>query len=122
MAIWNCPSCGEDNDSDFGICWNCGAEFEGAATVIDFGRDAPPLPEDDGPVGRELKCPRCGTPMQGFGRIRFSESSSTQPVIFGPLSGVLVNRSAFDAYACTAADCGKVELFTIALAEISREE
>jgi hypothetical protein len=123
MAIWNCPSCGEDNDSDFGICWNCGTEFEGGAKPPEFAADAPDLAlDDDGPVERVLQCPRCGTPMQGFGRIRFHESSSTRPVIYGALGGLLVNRNAFDAYACSAPDCGKVELFAIALAEISREE
>jgi hypothetical protein len=123
MAIWNCPSCGEDNDSDFGICWNCGTEFKDGAKPLDFAADAPDLAlDDDGPVERVLQCPRCGTPMQGFGRIRFHESSSTRPVIYGALGGLLVNRNAFDAYACSAPDCGKVELFAIALAEISREE
>jgi hypothetical protein len=123
MAIWNCTSCGEDNDSDFGICWNCGAELEGGTTSLDFAADAPdPAVDDDGPVERALQCPRCGTPMQGFGRVRFHESSSTRPVIYGALGGLLVNRNAFDAYACSAPDCGKVELFTITLAEIAREE
>ncbi len=23
---WTCPACGEVNDGQFGICWNCGAE------------------------------------------------------------------------------------------------
>ena len=40
MAIWNCTSCGEDNDSDFGICWNCGVQFDG-----DTG---PALVQDEG--------------------------------------------------------------------------
>ena len=72
MAIWNCTSCGEDNDSDFGICWNCGVQFDGdtgPALVQDEGLLVDDLlVEDDTPEARDLRCSRCGAQMQALGR------------------------------------------------------
>lgn len=117
MAIWNCPSCGEDNDSDFGICWNCGAQSSGGARVA-IRSDALPI-DDDTPAERALKCTRCGTPMLALGRLRLHPGAGATPQSYGQLGELLVNRESFDAYACAAPDCGKVEFFAITLEEVS---
>jgi hypothetical protein len=119
MAIWNCTSCGEDNDSEFGICWNCGAQSDGGAADPAFVRDDTLLVDDDTPAERELQCLRCGASMQALGRLRFHEGTRMLPVIYGQLGELLVNRESFDAYVCTGLRCGKVEFFTITLAEVT---
>lgn len=122
MAIWNCASCGEDNDSVYGICWNCGlalaAEADGAdaAVVADDGL----LVDDDTPEARDLRCTRCGAAMQPLGRLRFQDGNRMVPLIDGHLGERLIDRTSLDAYACTAAACGKVEFFTITVAEVSQ--
>ncbi len=125
MAIWNCTSCGEDNDSDFGICWNCGVQFDGdtgPALVQDEGLLVDDLlVEDDTPEARDLRCSRCGAPMQALGRLRLHEGAPEAPLVQGLIGERLVDRASLDAYACTAPDCGKVELYTITLAEVSRD-
>lgn len=126
MAIWNCASCGEDNDSDFGICWNCGAQFDGGDTgpalVHDEGLHVESLlAEDDTPEARDLRCSRCGAPMQALGRLRLHESAPEAPLAQGLIGERLVDRASLDAYACTGPGCGKVELYSITLAEVSRE-
>lgn len=135
MAIWNCPSCGEDNDSDFGICWNCGAQFEGGDTgpalVHDEGLVVESLlvenllvenlaTEVQAPEARDLRCPRCGAAMQALGRLRLHEGAPEAPLAQGLIGERLVDRTSLDAYACTGPGCGKVELFSITLAEVSR--
>ncbi|MFZ5637854.1 MAG: DUF7577 domain-containing protein [Pseudomonadota bacterium] len=119
MAIWNCPSCGEDNDSDFGICWNCGAQHDGGPPASDFVRDDVLQLDTGVPEERDLKCLRCGTPMKTLGRLRFHEGTRALPVVYGQLGELLVNRESFDAYACASPDCGKVEFFAITLEEVS---
>lgn len=131
MAIWNCPSCGEDNDSDFGICWNCGAQFEGGDTgpalVHDEGLVVESLlvenlaTEVQAPEARDLRCSRCGAAMQALGRLRLHEGATEAPLTQGLIGERLVDRASLDAYACTGPGCGKVELFSITLAEVSRE-
>lgn len=126
MAIWNCTSCGEDNDSDFGICWNCGLQFDdgdsGPALVQDAGLQVDDLlVEDDTPGARDLRCSRCGAPMQAFGRLRLLEGAPEAPLVQGLIGARLVDRTSLDAYACTGPGCGKVELYTITLAEVSRD-
>lgn len=121
MAIWNCTSCGEDNDSEFGICWNCGLPADGVAHDATFVDGDALLVDDETPVLRELACARCGAAMQALGRLRLHESSLTLPVIHGPLGERVIDRQAFDAYTCTRPDCGKVEFFTIALTEVSMQ-
>lgn len=126
MAIWNCPSCGEDNDSDFGICWNCGAQFDGGDTgpalVHDEGLLVEGLMvEDDTPEIRDLRCSRCGASMQALGRLRLHEGATAAPLVQGLIGERLVDRASLDAYACTGPGCGKVELYTITLAEVSRD-
>lgn len=125
MAIWNCTSCGEDNDSDFGICWNCGVQFDGdtgPALVQDEGLLVDDLlVEDDTPEARDLRCSRCGAQMQALGRLRLHEGAPEAPLVQGLIGERLVDRASLDAYACTAPDCGKVELYTITLAEVSRD-
>jgi len=27
---WHCPDCGEENEAQFAVCWNCGAADEGS--------------------------------------------------------------------------------------------
>lgn len=130
MAIWNCPSCGEDNDSDFGICWNCGAQFEGGDTgpalVHDEGLVVESLlveslaTEVQAPEARDLRCSRCGAAMQALGRLRLHEGATEAPLTQGLIGERLVDRASLDAYACTGPGCGKVELFSITLAEVSR--
>lgn len=119
MAIWNCTACGEDNDSDFGICWNCGAQSDGGPPDPEFVHDDVLLVDDGVPEARDLKCLRCGAPMQTLGRLRFHEGTRALPVIYGQLGELLVNRESFDAYACTGANCGHVEFFLITLAQVS---
>jgi len=126
MAIWNCPSCGEHNDSDFGLCWNCGAEPDGgdagSALVADEGLVVEGLlVEDDTPEARDLRCSRCGAPMQALGRLRLHEGAAEAPLVQGLIGERLVDRASLDAYACTGPGCGKVELYTITLAEVSRD-
>lgn len=126
MAIWNCPSCGEDNDSDYGICWNCGAQSDGgdsgSALVQDEGLVVESLlVEDDTPEARDLRCSRCGAPMQALGRLRLHEGMPEAPLAQGLIGERLVDRASLDAYACTGAGCGKVELYSITLAEVSRD-
>ena len=125
MAIWNCTSCGEDNDSDFGICWNCGVQFDGdtgPALVQDEGLLVDDLlVEDDTPEARDLRCSRCGAQMQALGRLRLHEGAPEAPLVQGLIGERLVDRASLDAYACTAPDCGKVELYSITLAEVSRD-
>ena len=29
QAPWRCSGCGEDNEGQFGACWNCGAAIAG---------------------------------------------------------------------------------------------
>jgi hypothetical protein len=122
MAIWNCTSCGEDNDSEFGICWNCGLPSDGGVTDPAFAGEDALVVDDETPAVRELACTRCGAPMQALGRLRLHESSLTLPVIHGPLGERVIDRQSFDAYTCTRPDCGKVEFFTIALTEVSMQE
>lgn len=125
MAIWNCTSCGEDNDSDFGICWNCGVQFDGdtgPALVQDEGLLVDDLlVEDDTPEARDLRCSRCGAPMQALGRLRLHEAAPEAPLAQGLIGERLVDRTSLDAYACTGPGCGKVELYSITLAEVSRD-
>lgn len=125
MAIWNCTSCGEDNDSDFGVCWNCGVQFDGdtgPALVQDEGLLVDDLlVEDDTPEARDLRCSRCGAPMQALGRLRLHEGAPEAPLAQGLIGERLVDRTSLDAYACTGPGCGKVELYSITLAEVSRD-
>ena len=126
MAIWNCTSCGEDNDSDFGICWNCGVQFDdgdtGPALVQDEGLVVDDLlAEDDTPEARDLRCSRCGAPMQALGRLRLHEGAPEAPLVQGLIGERLVDRASLDAYACTGPGCGKVELYSITPAAVSRD-
>lgn len=35
--MWKCPKCGEQHESQFGICWNCGTSSDGVRDAsIDF--------------------------------------------------------------------------------------
>lgn len=125
MAIWNCASCGEDNDSDFGICWNCGVDKDRSATAPAGSASTPgaasfSLPiDDDAPEPRDLKCLRCGTPMHPVGRLRLQTHTDPGTLGYERIGDLLVNRDVFDAYACTAAGCGKVEWFAVTLEEVS---
>lgn len=121
MANWNCTSCGEDNDSEFGICWNCGLPSDGGVTDPAFAGEDALVVDDETPAARELACTRCGASMQALGRLRLHESARTLPVIHGPMGERPIDRESFDAYACTRPDCGKVEFFTIALTELSMQ-
>ena len=122
MAIWNCASCGEDNDSVFGICWNCGLALDGEVDGVDAAVVAGDglLVDDDTPETRDLRCTRCGAAMQPLGRLRFQEGARLVPLIDGPLGGRLIDHASLDAYACTGTACGKVEFFTITVAEVSQ--
>ncbi len=130
MAIWNCTSCGEDNDSDFGMCWNCGVQFDGdtgPAFVQDEGLLVDDLlvddllVEEDTSEARVLRCSRCGTPMQALGRLRLHEGALEASLAHGLIGERLVDRASLDAYACTGPGCGKVELYSITLADVSRD-
>ena len=59
--------------------------------------------------------------MQALGRLRLHEGAPEAPLVQGLIGERLVDRASLDAYACTAPDCGKVELYTITLAEVSRD-
>jgi len=129
MAIWNCASCGEDNDSDFGICWNCGVQLDGAARAKAHGDPSHrpmsigvpiDLPfDDDTPEERELKCLRCGAAMHALGRMHLHPRGQGSPLAYDRVGELLVNRDAFDAYACSSPSCGRLELFAVTLEEVS---
>ncbi|MBP6750983.1 MAG: zinc ribbon domain-containing protein [Xanthomonadaceae bacterium] len=119
MAIWNCASCGEDNDSDFGVCWNCGAKLDGGPKDPTFVADDTHTTDDGEAEPREIACLRCGAPMRTLGRMRFHEGSRLPGLIYGNIGELLINRESFDVYACSGAGCGKVEFFAITLTEVS---
>ncbi|MGN6150631.1 MAG: hypothetical protein ACTHOH_01310 [Lysobacteraceae bacterium] len=122
MAIWNCASCGEDNDSVFGICWNCGLALDGEVDGADIVpvADGGLLVDDETPEARDLRCARCGAAMQPLGRLHFPDGARLVPLIEGALGERLIDHTSLDAYACTGTTCGKVEFFTITVAEVSR--
>jgi len=125
MAIWNCTSCGEDNDSDFGMCWNCGVQFDGdtgPALVQDEGLLVDDLlVEEVTSEARDLRCSRCGAPMQALGRLHLHEGAPEALLAHGLVGERLVDRASLDAYACTGPGCGKVELYSITLADVSHD-
>ncbi len=67
--MWRCPSCGEDVEDDFNVCWNCQRPKGGAAAAPgDEGTDPAGLVETarpDGSIevtvaGKPLACAVCG--------------------------------------------------------------
>jgi len=109
MASMKCKSCGETMETDYAVCWRCGTHLDGAPADKDFVPDHLPAPPANMVKPRELACLRCQTIMQAVSRMRFHEGTRAWPFLLGELGELLVNRQAFDTYACTG--CGKVEFF-----------
>jgi predicted nucleic-acid-binding Zn-ribbon protein len=67
--MWRCPSCGEDVEDDFNVCWNCQRDKNGTAPPQPSGSPAPAnlveTTTTEGSVevsvaGRALACVVCG--------------------------------------------------------------
>ena len=99
MLDWACPRCGAANDGGFEMCARCGSRPDGTVN--------PALAEAVGV--RPIDCLRCNAPMTRQRTRSFHEGSQAAPFLLGDLGELLVDRSTFDVYACTA--CGKVEFF-----------
>lgn len=100
---WNCPRCGESNEDDFALCWQCGTGRDGTPAGPAFRTD------EASANHRSLDCLRCHAPMNPLGRKRLHEGSRWAPALFGAVGELASGREALDFYACPA--CGKVELF-----------
>lgn len=104
-----CAACGEPFEPDFDVCWQCGAQRNGSPATAAFVRDDLPAPPANAVATRTLDCLRCQLPMQAGKRLRLHEGSQMWPFLLDQLGELMVNRAAFDTYACPG--CGKVEFF-----------
>jgi hypothetical protein len=122
---WKCPACGKSVPGDFEVCWNCGANQEGAPDP-DFTRE-PSLGDDDQPGEEETPgqaataaqpahpCRRCGSSKMIPGTKILDpglySSGQLQVVVDAEPDAMVFKNRLFDRVtADICGECGHVEL------------
>lgn len=98
--MWICQNCSEEVEDQFGTCWNCEADMQGALpTKSSSDRDAEDMKRKAflNEKFRSKHCLRCNIALRYAGRKEFHE---------GMLSVALV---ALEMYVCP--NCLRVEFF-----------
>lgn len=106
---WHCDACGSDVDPGFEACWQCGRWREGDGAAFKEKADAPGSAPPPFPGRETLDCLRCDERMARVGTRRFHEGSPLPRTLLGAVGELMVNREAFEVFACPR--CGKVEFF-----------
>ena len=109
--MWTCPSCGEDVEDDFNVCWNCQRSKDGTTPATGDEHAGPPglveTSRPDGSIevavaGKPLACVVCGN-------LAFHERSSLLNTRFATFMKLdWANAQAIN-YICTR--CGHIFWF-----------
>ncbi|HSE20848.1 MAG TPA: hypothetical protein VLB68_04295 [Pyrinomonadaceae bacterium] len=106
--MWKCVNCAEDVDQQLSVCWNCGADEQGALSS----------PSVEAEEERERKsflnekfrpkdCLRCGTELTHAGSKLFHEGMKLGAL--GDFAELFVARTKLEMYVCSR--CFRVEFF-----------